>query len=538
LIPITENLTRVAEFALDYPLTPELLEDEATLNAALGVNLPISKWWNRTSVSKYGNIQGDDQSPMINQTWDHPENSAASPLGPTLNEGPTPRRRGWIIEKAEGTLVGYNQFDPSTYGKVLKPILFPPGVQGGRFSVDVESAYLPVKATVDQVEVKLAASAMSLRFPYEYNTTRLDITKEGMLSFEVGSTIPKENILWDSSSYEHPHGAGRSIEGHTTGSVKLVLGKNRDEEDSLDLVTLGSTVLRLGSDDTSLPTTRRSVTTQIRGKNDVVTTRDLQWWTAGNRKLKTQGDAGNLENKTAGENVSLRAATDGGMFLRLGARNLKSLRRHFINGYKDGPGLNAYDVADPDRIDSKTSRRLVYGASDANYRFHDLTQVTAAKLGSILPYCSSGDPTAGAADVMGLSADIHAVRDIFIRAGAHDTSKQSLTLDLAGGILAAIGMDTQGRSLSAQFDGGIEATVGPNKQGKAIRLEINGDVDIVIKGHLNLNVTGDISGECNNSLIMSKGTNITRATNILNTAVTGIINEAPAMLANNGLYTS
>ena len=40
--------------------------------------------------------------------------------------------------------------------------------------------------------------------------------------------------------------------------------------------------------------------------------------------------------KTGAENISLRAATDGGAVLRLGAKNPASLRRHLINGYSDG----------------------------------------------------------------------------------------------------------------------------------------------------------------------------------------------------------
>jgi hypothetical protein len=139
---------------------------------------------------------------------------------------------------------------------------------------------------------------------------------------------------------------------------------------------------------------------------------------------------------------------------------------------------------------------------------------------------------------MGLSADIHAVRDILLRAGAHEDSGQSFTLDLAGGILAAIGADKQGRSLTAQLDGGIEATIGSSKKAKAIRLEINGDVDILIKGHLNLNVTGDVSSECTNLINLTKLSHTVRATNMATSAVTGIIQETPNFLMNQGLHTT
>jgi hypothetical protein len=111
-------------------------------------------------------------------------------------------------------------------------------------------------------------------------------------------------------------------------------------------------------------------------------------------------------------------------------------------------------------------------------------------------------------------------------------------MDLAGGILSAIGVDKKGRSLTAALDGGIEATIGSNKQKKAIRLEINGDVDIVIKGHLNFNVTGDISGECTNLIHLSKLKHITRCVKKIDTAVVGIIKEAPDFVMNQGMYKS
>lgn len=535
-IPLTESVERVMEFALDFPITKELLDNEEQLETLLGLTLDASKWWGRTGLKKVGDISCDDQTHMIEQGVDHPK-VASDPdvrgIGPTQGEGPTPRRRGWIIEKSEGTLVGFNKFDSSTYGKVLKPTIFP-NTPKGRFSVDTESGYLPTTPMEDHSEVRLAASAMSLRFPYEYNTTRMDITKEGMLSFEIGSTLPKENILWDKGKYEHPHGAGRSIEGATTGSVKLVFGKNRDEEESLDLATTGGALLRLGADDGSLPDSRRSTLTQIRGKKDVVAKRELQWW----KKAKlTPGDAGDLEEKRGAENVSLRAAMDGGMFLRLGARHAESKRRHLINGYQDGPGRLPWSPSDPSRKDSRSNGRPTYGAGDPVYRFHDLSKVTEGKL-QIGPYASSGDPTGGSADTMGRSADIHAVSDVFLRAGAHEKSGQSVTLDLAGGILAAIGKDKQGRSISADLDGGIEMTVGQNNQKKGIRLEINGDVDIVIRGHLNLNVTGDIVGECASSVTLAKLNHVIRGNKVMQKALTCHVKESPTMIANQGNYSS
>src|SRR5208283_824887 len=116
-----------------------------------------------------------------------------------------------------------------------------------------------------------------VRFPSDQNTTRWDVTKEGFMSFEVGATLPKEIIAqhWQ-GGYEHPHGAGRSVEGHLVGSLKLVIGKNRDEEDAIDLQALGQTVLRLGADDSSLPDAGRTVLTQARGQSDTSQARQLQ----------------------------------------------------------------------------------------------------------------------------------------------------------------------------------------------------------------------------------------------------------------------
>ena len=123
----------------------------------------------------------------------------------------------------------------------------------GRFGADVSSGYDTVQDSDMHAEARLAASCYSIRFPYEYNTTRLDVTKEGFTSIEIGSTIPKENNQFG-GDYEHPHGAGRSLELHAVGSIKAVIGKNRDEEEAIDLQALGQVVMRLGADDTSLPT--------------------------------------------------------------------------------------------------------------------------------------------------------------------------------------------------------------------------------------------------------------------------------------------
>jgi hypothetical protein len=558
MIPFVEHVEKIQEFGLDYPVPHEIFETDMW-DKILGTVQPFpdagaannrQNWWNRTTMvdqsegsSSGGSMYVEDQAWPFTQEWDHPNNPAENPgVGPALNDGPTPRRRGWIIEKAEGTLVGSNMFDKSTYGQVLKPMVFPL-TPAGRFAADTMSGYSAITKLTDQSEARLAASAWSLRFPYEYNTTRLDVTKEGMVVFEVGSTIPKENIAWDAGKYEHPHGAGRSLEGNFTGSVKLVLGKNRDEEESLDIQTTGGAVLRLGADDSSLPNSRHTSQTQIRGKKDMVMDRSLQYWTNRSKNLLgnwssgvklTPGDAGSLSAKTGAENVSLRTAFDGGTIMRLGGRNKNSKRRHLINGYIDGKGVTQYSIDDPARQDSRSPNRPTYQlasgktVNDSIYQFHDMTKVGQPTLGEpqgtglgISPYDTwSSDATAGFVDCLGSSLDLHAVRDIFMRVGRNENVPLSATFDLAGAILAAIGADNQGRSLIAALDGGIEATIGQMvtkgaKNGKAMRLEIDGDVDVVIKGNLHLNVTGDVISEANHSLALTHVVDIRRSTAIM-----------------------
>src|SRR5271157_880744 len=353
VIPFAENTELTQEFALDYPVPAELLQTDL-LDQILGTT---QQPWFRTSVGALpvsgttggtGNVLADNQTYLIDQKWDHPFDTTQTPLGPTLKEGPTPQRRAFIVEKASGTLVGYNRFDKVTYGYVLKPTLFPNTSQG-RFGADVDSTYVAIndtKNTPNHDEARLAASCYSIRFPYEYNTTHLDVTKEGFVSLEVGSTLPKENNQFV-GGYEHPHGAGRSLEAHFVGSVRTVIGKNRDEEEAIDLQALGQAVIRLGADDQVLPNARRSVQTQIRSKADAPADRLLQYWDSNHLGLKVAGDSGvNTAgyNKTGAESISLQAALDGAAVIRLGARNPAALRRHLVNGYMDGPGVTPYAV--------------------------------------------------------------------------------------------------------------------------------------------------------------------------------------------------
>ncbi len=549
VIPFAESTELTQEFTLDYPLPAELLQTDL-FDTLLGTT---ESPWAHTSIgaltvsgeSAAVTIKADDQTYLINQTSDHPFDTTQPVLGPTTNEGMTPQRRAFIMEKVAGTLVGYNRFDKVTYGNVLKPVLFPYTSQG-RFGADVDSSYLAVKDTANHDEARLAASVLAIRFPYEYNTTRFDVTKEGFTSLEVGATLPKENNLFG-GGYEHPHGAGRSLEAHFVGSVKTVIGKNRDEEDAIDVQALGQAVIRLGADDTALPNARRSVQTQIRSKGDAVADRQLQYWTASGVKLNP-GDSGvNMAgyNKTGAESVSLRGAFDGGAVLRLGARNPAALRRHLVNGYMDAQGVTPYAVSDPARIDSHSPGRPNYGAGDSKYQFHDLTVAGKPTL-NMSPYNTPtwqalGTPVPAnpslpnsAMDQHGLSFDFHSTRDVLFRLGANPTSGQSLLVDSAGGLVLGIGKDKQGRSLSATFDGGVQLTIQANNGNKALQIELIGDIDIVHKGHLQYLCTGDMVTECTTLRHTSKLDTITTQQKNISASLTRHTIEAPDIVHNQG----
>ena len=557
VIPFAESTELTQEFTLDYPLPAELLQTDLFDQLLGTTQLP----WGRTSVGALSvtgeaaltstptqvvpNVLADNETYLIQQGVDHPFDTRQTPIGPTLNEGPTPQRRAFIVEKSAGTLVGYNRFDKVTYGYVLKPVVFPYTSQG-RFGADVDSSYLPVKDTPNHDEARLAASAFAIRFPYEYNTTRLDVTKEGFTSLEVGATLPKENNQFG-GGYEHPHGAGRSLEAHFVGSVKAVIGKNRDEEDAIDVQALGQAVIRLGADDTGLPNARRSVQTQIRSKGDAVADRQLQYWVSSGIKLKP-GDSGvNAAgyNKTGAESVSLRAALDGAAVVRLGARNPAALRRHLINGYVDGQGVTPYAVGDPARIDSHSAGRPNYGAGDSKYSFHDLTTAGKPTL-NLSPYNiptwqALGTPVPAnpalsnsAMDQHGLSLDFHSTRDMLVRIGANPTSGQSLLVDSAGGLVVSLGKDKQGRSVCASFDGGVQITIAANNGGKALQIELLGDIDIVQKGNLQVLTTGDWVTECSTWRHISKLDTIFTQQKSITASLTRHTIEAPDIVHNQG----
>lgn len=539
VIPFSESTELVQEFALDYPVPFEIIQT-SLLDTILGVT--ADPWLRTTVTSPSGQVSFDNLTFMITQNWDHPSISDKKAVGPTLAEGSTPQRRGYILEKSAGTLVGYNQYDPSTYGLVLKPQLFvgtPSQPTLGKFGSSVESGYNQVVDSTDHIEARLAASCAAIRFPYEQNTTRLNVTKEGLVQMEIGSTLPKENILLQPlKSYEYPYGAGRSLEAHLVGSAKMVIGKNRDEEEALDAQILGQTVLRLGADDTSAPNARRTVQTQLRSHKDLLGDRQLQYWVP---KSKL-GDAGSLTNKTGMENISLRAAFDGGTVIRLGGRDPQAKRRHLKNGYIDAPGKTQYGIGDSGRVDSK-SYRADYGAGDSLYQFHDLTQAGSPP-NSFPPYSWSGSPVTSTTipsspmDSHGLSLDMHAVRDILLRVGANTDSGQSILLDTAGGLVLDLGKDKQGRSVTGTLDGAIEIVIKPNNGQRAIQLSIVGDIDVTHMGNIHWLTTGDGIFEYTAYRRIVKTDVVTTQQKRISASLVRDTTEAPDIVHNQGFYTS
>ena len=334
------------------------------------------------------------------------------------------------------------------------------------------------------------------------------------------------------------------MEGHLVGSLKLVVGKNRDEEDAIDLQALGQTVLRLGADDRSLPDRGRVVHTQSRAQGDASTPRSLQYWTSPKLKAATGSDSYTLDagSKTVGEGISLRLATDGALVGRLGARDPLVKRRHLMNGYSDGQGTQKVDVNSTTRQDSHSPGRPAYPAGDTNYVFNkrDFTQVGSPQIkpNPMIPYQQwMGDPLAGKGmDAHGLSLDLHLVSDALLRIGQNPASGQSLILDLAGGVVLAAGVDKQGRSLTAQLDGGVEMTIGSNKSSRGLRIEVNGDVDFMVKGNRHDHVTGVYTLECSDFRQISKVNHIVTAQNVRTMALGSIYNESPDNSSHSGGY--
>lgn len=127
-----------------------------------------------------------------------------------------------------GTFVGNDKNDISRYAKVLRPQIF-----GTPYSN---------KPTIDDL----------LCLPEEYNT----LSSIFQLKFKSGSKIDfdKQGHLFShitASTNQHPLGEGRSWEGNFDGSIKWVVGANRQTNNSIILDTAGGIKQTLGSNNES-----------------------------------------------------------------------------------------------------------------------------------------------------------------------------------------------------------------------------------------------------------------------------------------------
>ena len=141
-----------------------------------------------------------------------------------------------FIERVSGTVVGNNPYTVegrSTYGKLLKPILFSdPNASLG------EPRLEPVPNTSDESEKALVAAHLyRMRRPDGLGELFLAHDKEGHIFMSVPASTSKKSNL----------GAGRSMEADFKGSIKLVVGANKNDSASLDVVTKGGTKWSLGT---------------------------------------------------------------------------------------------------------------------------------------------------------------------------------------------------------------------------------------------------------------------------------------------------
>lgn len=387
--------------------------------------------------------------------------------------GSPSRRTGNIIESVEGTLVGYNFYSaPDLYGKVLYSRVFPSPVGAG---VSIEE--LPVATdypdSASYPNVRTRAVAKMWKMPFEYAQTRFYVNKEGYINFHVGSIKQTGSVNLSGHSENRQIGAGRSIDGSIGGSVKLVIDKNVDKEESLDVTAIGKTFLRLGCDDGIASHKRRRVL--IDGAQVEVGVQ---------HPVLSLGHGATRR--------SLEAVMDGGVSLRIG-KHAPKLKRNFVtNGYTAKGDHFSSSIPD-----ASSPQRDMYAdgqGGDIPYLFHHMHfRDLGARVSNAVG--SWNGPMVSNPDYVGGSLDVHSCGDIWLRAGRDDLDGRSLTLDLAGGIAAALGADQRGnRSIQAMMDGGIELSLGKIKgTGNSVQGYFSGGIDLKMDGPLNLNYLGDIN---------------------------------------------
>lgn len=141
-----------------------------------------------------------------------------------------------FIEKVSGTVVGndpYSVSGRSTYGKLLKPVLFnDPNASTGNPRME------PVANSEASSEKSLVAAYLyRMRRPDGLGELFVSHDKEGHIFMSVPASTSKKSNL----------GAGRSLEADFKGSVKMVVGANKNDTASLDVIAKGGTKWSLGS---------------------------------------------------------------------------------------------------------------------------------------------------------------------------------------------------------------------------------------------------------------------------------------------------
>lgn len=140
------------------------------------------------------------------------------------------------IEKVHGTLVGN---DPHTvegrsqYGKLLKPTIFssPSDTEGSPRMEIVENEEQETEKSL------VAASLYRMRRPDGLGEVFIAHDKEGHYYISIPASTSKKSNL----------GAGRSVEADIKGSIKMVLGANKADRESMDLHAAGGFRWSLGT---------------------------------------------------------------------------------------------------------------------------------------------------------------------------------------------------------------------------------------------------------------------------------------------------
>lgn len=149
-----------------------------------------------------------------------------------------------FIEKVSGTVVGndpYSAEGRSLYGQLLKPVLF-----SGPNATEGEARLEPVRNARGESEASLVAAHLyRMRRPDGLGELFIAHDKEGHVYLSIPASTSKASNL----------GAGRSVEADIKGSVKMVVGTNKNDNESANIHMKGGVKWSLGT----VASTRRSL---------------------------------------------------------------------------------------------------------------------------------------------------------------------------------------------------------------------------------------------------------------------------------------